>query len=195
MYSMHILLTNFERPVQKRRPHILLSELRSQRGVTMDFDVSDEVLSTLRKISHAIELYSRFLFREYGLTAPQLTILTAIFRAGPLAVTDIARKVSLSQATVTNILGRLEQQHLILRTRSTQDRRMVYIGLTDKTRDILGKNPSPLHTDFLSRFERLQDWEQTLLLSSLQRIAQLMDVEDLEEPEAEHSHSEAVKEG
>jgi DNA-binding MarR family transcriptional regulator len=152
----------------------------------MDFEVSEEVISTLRKISRAVELYSRILFREYGLTGPQLTILTVIFRSGPLAVTDIARRVSLSQATVTNILGRLEQQGFVLRARSTQDRRMVYIQLTDKTREILERNPSPLHTDFLGRFDRLQDWEKTLLLSSLQRIAQLMEVEQLEEPDIEH---------
>ncbi len=181
-------------PVQKRQPHILLRELHSQRGNNMDVNVSEEVLSTLRKISHAVELYSRILFREYGLTSPQLTILTAIFRSGPLAVTDIARRVSLSQATVTNILGRLEQQGFILRARSTQDRRMVYIELTDKTRKILEKNPSPLHTDFLSRFDRLQDWEKTLLLSSLQRIAKLMDVEQLEEPDIEHMQGKALKE-
>lgn len=147
----------------------------------MDITVSEEVLSTLRKISRAIELYSRILFREYGLTSPQLTILTAIFRSGPLTVTDIARRVNLSQATVTSILGRLEKQEFVLRTRSTHDKRMVYIELTDKTRKILEKNPSPLHTVFLSRFDRLQDWEKTLLLSSLQRIAKLMDVEKLEE--------------
>lgn len=152
----------------------------------MEIDVSDEVLSTLRKISRAVELYSRLLFRAYGLTGPQLAILTVIFRAGPLAVTDIARRVSLSQATVTNILGRLEQQEFIHRARGTQDRRMVYIELTDKTRKILERNPSPLHTDFLSRFDRLEDWEKTLLLSSLQKIAKLMDVENLEVHDADH---------
>jgi len=153
----------------------------------MDRIISEEVLSTLRKISRAVELYSRTLFKEYGLTSPQLTILTTIFRAGPLTVTEIAKRVNLSQATVTSILGRLEKQEFVLRTRNYHDRRMINIVLTEKSRKILEKNPSPLHTDFLRRFNHLQDWEKTLLLSSLQRIAQLMDVQRFEENDLHHA--------
>lgn len=154
----------------------------------MDLNVSEEVLTTLRKISRAVELYSRILFREHGLTSPQLSILTTIYRSGPLAITDIARRVNLSQATVTNILGRLEKQDFIVRVRSTKDKRMVYIELTEKTRKILEKNPSPLHSVFINRFNKLQDWEKSLLLSSLQRIAKLMDIEQIEEQDLDHDN-------
>jgi hypothetical protein len=55
----------------------------------------------------------------------------------------------------------------------------VYIELCDKSRRILDSQPSLLQSDFVERFSELKDWEQSLLLSSLQRIAELMNVEDL----------------
>jgi DNA-binding MarR family transcriptional regulator len=147
----------------------------------MDTDISEEVIVNLRKISRAVELHSKGLFKEYGLTSPQLTILMTIVRQGSLTVSDLARRISMSQATATSILSRLEQQGFVTRARSTGDKRMVYIEVTEKTRLVLENKPSPLHNDFLRRFKGLQSWEQTMLLSSLQRIAKLMDVHSLDE--------------
>lgn len=146
----------------------------------MSANLSEEVLWTLRRISRAVELYSKVLFREFGLTGPQLTVLTTIHRNGPLSVTDIARRISLSQATVTSILDRLEQQGNISRVRGKEDKRLVYIELTEKGRAILENKPNPLYTDFLQRFNQLQDWEQALLLSSVQRIAKMIGAEKME---------------
>ncbi|GAB1483530.1 MarR family transcriptional regulator [Treponema sp.] len=146
----------------------------------MNVDLSEDVLATLRRISRAVELYSKALVREYGLTGPQLTILTTIRKSGSLSVSDLARRISLSQATVTSILDRLEQQDFVVRTRGKDDKRLVYIELTDKSRAILEHKPRPLHNDFLKRFAKLEDWEQSLLLSSIQRIAKLMHAENIE---------------
>jgi DNA-binding MarR family transcriptional regulator len=146
----------------------------------MSANLSEEVLWTLRRISRSIELYSKVLYREFGLTGPQLTVLTTIHRNGPLSVSDIARRISLSQATVTSILDRLEQQGLISRVRGKADKRLVYIELTEKGRAILENKPNPLYTDFLQRFNQLQDWEQALLLSSVQRIAKMIGAEKIE---------------
>ncbi len=148
-------------------------------------DISEEVLSTLRRISRAVEVYSKTLLREFGLTAPQLTLMTTLRRSGSLSVSEIARRVSLSQATVTSILDRLEQQAFVTRVRGKDDKRVVYIELTDKSKEILAKQPNPLHNDFVKRLGKLEDWEQTLLLSSLQRIAKMMDVERIDS--AEHA--------
>jgi hypothetical protein len=41
-------------------------------------------------------------------------------------------------------------------------------------------SPPLLQERFVRRFAALPDWEQTLLLSSLQRIAELMDAGDLD---------------
>ena len=68
-----------------------------------------DMLVSLRKITQAITLHSRDLSRRYGLTGPQLTILSEIANHQTLSVTELARYISLSQATVTDILNRVRQ--------------------------------------------------------------------------------------
>ena len=140
---------------------------------------SDEILVTLRKIIRAMDLHSKALLKQYGLTGPQLLILTELGKEKENTVSNIARQVSLSQATVTSILGRLEKQDFVKRSRDQVDKRKVFIQATERTRSILADKPSLMQLDFVRRFSRLESWEQNLLLSSLERIASLMDAEKL----------------
>ena len=140
----------------------------------------DEVLVALRRIIRAIDLRSKKLLQTSGLTGPQLLVLQAIGQGGELASGDLARQVSLSQATITSILDRLERRHLVQRTRDTRDKRKVLARLTEEGQQALKNAPTLLQEDFINRFQRLESWEQTLLLSSLQRIAQMMDAQDLD---------------
>ena len=45
---------------------------------------------------------------------------------------------------------------------------------------LLNKAPQPLQEDFIEKFQALEEWEQSLLLSSMQRIANMMDAERLD---------------
>jgi DNA-binding MarR family transcriptional regulator len=128
----------------------------------------------------AIDLHSRYLAKNYGLTGPQLLILKTVSRKNDTSVGCIAKSVSLSQATVTSILDRLEKMEYIKRKRSDSDRRKVIIGLTESGLKKLVNNPSLLQEHFEKEFNKLQDWEQTLILSSMQRIASMMRSKDLD---------------
>lgn len=140
----------------------------------------DEVLIALRKIIRATDLYSRRLSKEAGLTAPQLLIMQAIAEADELTMGDIAGEVSLSQATVTTILDRLEKRDLLRRERGSTDKRRVYARLTEAGRQLLARAPTPLQEEFMEQFEQLHEWEQSLILSSLQRVATMMNAADLD---------------
>ncbi|MFW6215445.1 MAG: MarR family winged helix-turn-helix transcriptional regulator [Alkalispirochaetaceae bacterium] len=144
-----------------------------------DRDLSVEVLETLRKIIRAIDIHSRKLSKEFGLTGPQLVVIKEIASKGKVSIGEVAKAVSLSQATVTSILDRLEQRDLVRRDRSDEDRRRVLVHVTDRAHSVLQSNPNFLQDEFLRRFTALAEWEQTLILSSIQRIAAMMDATDL----------------
>jgi DNA-binding MarR family transcriptional regulator len=135
----------------------------------------DDVLVALRRIMRATDLYSKQLSKTAGLTSPQLLILEAIHDAGDVTIGTIARHVSLSQATVTTILDRLERRALVFRQRSTVDKRKVHAHLTDIGRAALDDAPTPLQQSFTERFGNLQDWEKSMITASLQRVADMMD--------------------
>jgi len=88
--------------------------------------------------------------------------------------------VSLSQATVTTILDRLEHRKLVYRVRSTQDKRKVHAHLTSEGAEILSRAPNPLQEDFTRKFQSLAEWEQTMILASLQRVANMMDADNID---------------
>jgi DNA-binding MarR family transcriptional regulator len=134
----------------------------------------------LRKVIRAIDLYSKKLNKDSGLTSPQLFVLQEIAAQDGVMVKDIANSINLSSATVTNILDRLETRELVVRERSTIDKRKVGLHLTELGTKALENAPKPLQEHFIDRFEKLEEWEQTQLLATMQRIASMMDAEDLD---------------
>ncbi len=141
---------------------------------------SQDVLISLRQIIRAADLHSKKLIREVGLTTPQILVLQAANRLQKVTIRKISDEISLSQATVTTILNRLEQKELVCRVRSQTDKRAVHVELTEEGLRALDTAPNLLMDEFVERFERLESWEQNLILSTLQRIAKMMKAEDID---------------
>lgn len=142
--------------------------------------IAEEVLKSLRRIIRVTYVKSRSLQQASGLTAPQLVVLRTIAAAGELAVSAIARSVSLSNATVTGILDRLQARDLIKRRRGRADRRTVKVSLTPTGQDLVDHTPAPLQDLFSQKLGELEDWEQTQILSALQRVVAMMEADSIE---------------
>jgi DNA-binding MarR family transcriptional regulator len=140
----------------------------------------NDVLIALRRITRAIDLQSKRLMKKTGVTAPQLVVMQTLKRQGQLSPSALAKAVSLSQATVTTILDRLVKQGFVQRVRSDADKRVVLASLTEKGLSTASSAPELLQAGFLREFRKLQDWERAMLIASLQRIAEMMDAEDLD---------------
>ena len=94
-------------------------------------DSGEEILRALRRILRAVDRHGRRLAQRHRLTGPQLICLREIQRSGPLNPGQLARSVSLSPATVTGILDRLEGRALVTRRRRHRDKRQVLVQLTE----------------------------------------------------------------
>lgn len=140
----------------------------------------EAVLVALRRVIRATDLHSKHLAKTTGLTAPQILLLQTIRDKGEVTIGELANEISLSQATVTSILDRLEKRRLVYRERSQADKRKVHAYLTDQAVETLKEAPMPLQEHFTRQFNDLQEWEQTMLISSLQRIAQMMDAQHID---------------
>ncbi|MCK4541879.1 MAG: MarR family transcriptional regulator [Spirochaetales bacterium] len=142
-------------------------------------DIIDEILISIRRIIRAVDLHSRKLEKEFNITGPQLYIINEVAKHESISIGQLARKASLSNATVTNIVQRLEGREYLKRIRNSDDKRKVFVEITSKSEELLKNAPSLFQDYFLERMEKTKPWEQTLLLSSLQRIAEMMDIEDI----------------
>jgi DNA-binding MarR family transcriptional regulator len=139
-----------------------------------------EMIVSLRKITQAIALHSKDLNRRYGLTGPQLSILTAIANHDQISVSELARCISVSQATVTDILNRLEGRGLVEKQRGSLDRRRVTVSITATCQELLQKAPPPLQEEFIERFVHLPEWEQMMIVSAFKLVEDLMSAQKLE---------------
>lgn len=142
-------------------------------------DIREQILLSLRQISQAIDLQSRALLLRCGLTGPQLIVLRELYRSGQVAIGSLARHVSLSQATVTGIVERLERRGLVERARDRSDRRRVLVQCTPEGGNVSENAPSVLQEGFAEELVRLPDWEQNFILSALQRVSSLMQADRL----------------
>ncbi len=125
-------------------------------------------------------MHSKKLARDTGLTTPQVMVLKAIRDSGEVTTGRISSAVSLSQATVTTILDRLEDRGLIERYRSDLDRRVVHSRLTSAGRTALRTMPPLLHERFRRSFASLSRTKQQSILSALHDVAEMMGAETLD---------------
>ena len=140
----------------------------------------EELLVALRKVIRAIDMRSKELSRDVGLTGPQLIVLQQVGKHPGIMVKQIAESITLSPATVTSILDRMESRGHVNRVRSTKDKRKVGVFLTDAGQLLLDKAPLPLQEPFLNRFNSLEEWEQSQMVATMQRIATMMDAQKLD---------------
>ena len=141
---------------------------------------SATALVALRRILKATENNARSLSRVSRLTPSQLIVLQLIEHEGELSPTAIARNVSLTQATVTSLVDRLEAKSLVERRRDSKDGRRIAVRLTANGRKILKTAPDALQERFQKKFEALEDWEQAWIIAALERVSSLLDAESID---------------
>lgn len=143
---------------------------------------SEAILLALRRIIRRVSLHSKQLARSAGLTLPQVVCLK-ILAARPryeATVAELSHEARLSSATVTGIADRLERSGYVARVRGTQDRRRVYLRLTEVGLTKVGTLPTPLQESFVQRFSALPEDERQTMLRSLERIVELMEADALD---------------
>ncbi|REJ76936.1 MAG: MarR family transcriptional regulator [Acidobacteria bacterium] len=144
----------------------------------------ERILRSLRRIIRAVDIHSKHLAQHHRLTAPQLVCLRELRSQGPISAGRLAQAVSLSPATITGIVDRMERRGLVQRTRSEQDRRQVVVQITDKGVRRTDAAPLSLNERFSRRLARLPEEVQARIDQALSQVAELMEAEQLEAPPA-----------
>ena len=140
----------------------------------------EPALIALRQILRATEISSRALAKDCGLTPSQLILMQITEDTENPTPSFLAKKASLSQATVTALIDKLEKRQFVRRRRDDGDKRRVYVELTEQGSRTLREAPDSLQTRFEKGFAKLEPWEQSFLVAALERTTGLLDAEDLD---------------
>ena len=141
-----------------------------------------EILVKLRKIIRSINLESKKIEKELGISIPQLLVLKYLsdqtdYRA---FAKDIKRYINLNASTVSGIISRLESKGLVARSQKVNDKRAIYIILTAKGADLLHKSPSTLQEKLSKRLKKLTKTQIEELDRNIELLTLIMDVEDMD---------------
>ncbi|WP_034672006.1 MarR family winged helix-turn-helix transcriptional regulator [Ectobacillus panaciterrae] len=100
-------------------------------------------LEYIEKITETFSRYKNKLIEEkrgettYKITPTKYHMLKMIYKKNSCMVVDVSRELELSSGATTIILNQLEDEGLITRLRSEDDRRIVWIKLSDSGKQLV----------------------------------------------------------
>ncbi|WP_131794124.1 MarR family winged helix-turn-helix transcriptional regulator [Fluoribacter gormanii] len=135
---------------------------------------SKSIILALRKIMQQMDYHSRKLNKCYGLTVPQIVCLYEIYENGRMTISALSKKIYLSMSTIVGVIDRLEEKQFVNRTRDIQDRRIIYIDITEKGKEFVSAAPYLLHNRLNDNLQVLTVEEQIALANSINLLVDLL---------------------
>lgn len=138
-----------------------------------------EIVDNLRRVYQVVNEQSKKAEKETGLTGPQLWAIKTIAQGAPIKVSEVARRMYLHPATVVGILDRLEKQGLVMRARSTEDRRVVRVELTGKGQTLVKKAPEIAQGLLVSGLAQLSANKLKNIAQALNQMAEILGAQNI----------------
>jgi DNA-binding MarR family transcriptional regulator len=141
-----------------------------------------EILINIRKIVRSINLESKRIEKEYGISIPQLLCLNFLndqedYRA---TSTDIKKFLNLNASTVTGIISRLEVKNLVARLPNRKDKRMSFITITSKGVECVNNVPPLMHEKLSAKLQSLPGNKLDELKDAILLLLEYMDISEVD---------------
>lgn len=141
--------------------------------------LEQELILNIARTSDRLLITAERLFREHDLTGSQYNVLRILRGEGkPLPILEIASRTVQVVPGITGLIDRLEAAELVRRERSTADRRVIYVSITDKALTVLAKLDEPLLALEKKMFRRLSAADQQEMIRMLEKVRADLTSED-----------------
>ncbi len=141
-----------------------------------------EILIKIRKIVRSINLESKKIQKDYGVSIPQILCLNYLSKANNFQATqgEIRKFLHLNSSTTSGIIHRLELKGLVARLPKIGDKRTVTISLTSKGDKLLEQLPPLLHEQLSDKLIKQDTEKLKNLESSLELLINLLEINSLD---------------
>jgi MarR family 2-MHQ and catechol resistance regulon transcriptional repressor len=136
---------------------------------------------SLFQLSDVIRKHQIIVQQRFNVTAVEVDILKLLEAEGDKKMKDIGESVHVKLSNLTNIVDRLEEQKLVKRVNSKEDRRSIFVHVTSKGKKLLDDYASFLRELTTRMQESVQAEQFKVLLEGLEKISQV------EVPESEEA--------
>ncbi len=141
-----------------------------------------DILIKIRKIVRSIDIESKKIQKEYGVSIPQVLCLSFLHESPnyQAAQGDIRKFLNLNSSTVSGIIDRLEKKGFLARLPKSGDKRVVNIALTSSGDKLLSTMPSLLHEQLSEKLQKLDQSELKRVEESLEILVTLLDIDQID---------------
>ena len=148
------------------------SLLQTELKKRMPFESpAQEAWLNLVRTTSQLQIHFERLIASFGLTSSQYNILRILRGEGqPLPILEIAHRMIVVVPGITGLIDRLEKAGFVVRKRCTQDRRVIYIAITDSAQNVLARVDQPLHALHEETMRPLTRPEQRELVRLLEKL-------------------------
>lgn len=98
-----------------------------------------QIIEQWRQLNRIIRQRTTDPWMTLSLTVPQLRSMFYISRHGKMNISSLASGIKVTPANVTGIVDRLLEKELITRTPDSNDRRVLWLDLTDKGKSLINE--------------------------------------------------------
>lgn len=141
-----------------------------------------EILIKLRRIIRSINLESKKIEKEFGISIPQLLVMQYLDQQPDKCASgkDIKLYINLNASTVSGILVRLENKLLIKRVSSKNDRRSSLVALTEEGKHLLTQSPTTLQEKLSKKLDQLTPERIKELEQNIELLTKIMDLDNID---------------
>jgi DNA-binding MarR family transcriptional regulator len=143
-------------------------------------DQTRQIIFSIRRLIQASELYTKELNKKYQISAAQLNCILTLYEFGSLPPSKIADHMMVKSSTVTGVVDRLEKKGLAERMRTSPDRRVITIQLTEAGKKLAQNAPPPIQQKIIDGLKKTEKAKKDQIVRSLNILTSMLDVQDLE---------------
>lgn len=145
----------YERRNQKKQPERISFDINSE------FENDEKLFSLLQKISYKF----RSLYEGSG---SQKNILTYLYEKKSVTQKELTEYLNIKPASVSEVVGKLEKNGLIVKTRSQKDHRTIDLTITEEGKSYIKMNVGTKEKRHAAYFNCFEEEEKKELIRMLE---------------------------
>lgn len=141
-----------------------------------------DILIKLRKIVRSVNLESKQIEKEQGVSIPQLLCLQFLAEQDDFKTNAAKLKefLNLNASTISGILRRLEKKGLVAKLPNTLDKRITLISLTDNGMKLLQTAPITFQQKLSEKLKALPPEKLQTIIDGIDILTNIMEVDEVD---------------
>jgi len=143
-----------------------------------DIKIGVQILRLLKQIGDIIKNFVAHEYEDYDITGTQGVLMGILSFCGQMKISELSKRMGLSNSTVSGIIDRLERQGLVERKRSEEDRRVVYVDITPVVKEAFEERFNEIERKLNIALGKASDQDLSKIVEGLEILKKILESQD-----------------